>query len=174
MPRKETNKDVEIKEEVKQTKRVFNADDEILCRSVTQGKLFVNGLKTGMRYVFPEYDSEAEIEYKDLVALVRAKDKSVYNPRFIIMDEDFLAEYPTIQKFYDEHFSTTNLKDILLLPDGQMKEEISKLPKTALDTLKSLAVTQIVSGQIDSIRKIKALDQVFGTDLSLLNELLSN
>lgn len=156
------------------TKRVFKADDEILCRSVTQGKLFVDGLKTGMKYIFADYDEEAEIEYRDLVALVRARDKSVYNPRFIIMDEDFIEEYPALKKFYDDHFSTKNIKDILYLPDYQMQEEISKLPKTAVESLKSIAAGQIASGEIDSVRKIKALDAVFGTNLSLLSEIITD
>ena len=159
---------------VEHTKRVFNADDEILCRSVTDGKLFVDGLKTGMKYVFPDYNDEAEIEYRDLVALIRARDKSVFKPRFIVEDQDFINEYPTLRKFYDEHYSVMNLKDILTHPDYQMKQEIANLPQSAIDSLKTMAVSQIVSGEIDSVRKIRALDEAFGTNLSLFNELLAN
>lgn len=159
---------------VENTKRVFKADDGILCRSVTQGKLFVNGIKTGMKYMFYDYDGEAEIEYRDLVALIRARDKSVFNPRFIILDEDFIEEFPTIKKFYDDHFSTTNIAEILDMPEYQMVQEINKLPKSAVDSLKFIAANKVSTGEIDSLRKIKALDEVFGTDLSLLNELFSN
>ncbi len=186
MPRKvmtktnTVNESEEIKtEEVKQTQtksapKKFNPNDGIKCRSVTHGILFVDGLATNMKYTFVDYDYETEITYRDLVALVVARNKAIYNPRIIIMDEDFIAEYPTLSKFYDEHFATKNIKDILDLPDYQMKEAISKLPKGAVESLKSIAVNQIVSGEIDSIRKIKALDEAFGTDLSLLNELLTN
>ena len=164
----------EIKQEVeKPTKKVFDPSDGILCRSVTQGVLYVDGLRTGMKYYFAEYDGEAEIEYRDLVALVRARDKSVYNPRFIIMDEDFINEYPTLKKFYNEHYNVTNLKGILEMPEYQMREEISKLPSGALKSLKSIAVQEISDGSIDSIKKIKALDDIFGTELSLLDELLN-
>ncbi len=158
----------------KPTKKEFDPSDGILCRSVTHGALYVTGTKTGMPYQFSDYDDESEIEYRDLVALVRSKDKAVYEPRFIIMDEDFIDEYPTLKKFYSDHFSTKNIKEILDLPEYEMKEAISKLPKGAVDSLKSMAVNQIVSGEIDSVRKIKALDEAFGTDLSLLNELLSD
>lgn len=177
MPRKAMTKiDNSTEETVKEVKqaKVFNPNDGIPCRSVTHGKLFVDGIKTGMKYMFIDYDDVADIEYRDLVALVRSRDKSVYNPRFIVMDEDFIAEYPTLKKFYNDHFSTKNIREILNMPDNQMKAEIAKLPKGAVDSLKSIAVNMIVSGEIDSIRKIKALDDAFGTDLSLLNELLSN
>lgn len=182
MPRKAMSKTTvkteKINEEVEQTakptKKVFEPSDGITCRSVTHGILFVDGLKTSMKYTFTDYGDETDIEYRDLVALVRARNKAVYNPRFIIMDEDFIAEYPTLGKFYKDHFATKNIKEILDMPDRQMKEAISKLPKGAVESLKSMAVSQIVSGEIDSIRKIKALDEAFGTDLSLLNELLSD
>lgn len=185
MPKKVVNTDesvveTEVKnEEVKQmdtkpAKREFDPNDGIPCRSVTYGKLFVNGTKTGMTYMFSDYDDESDIEYRDLVALIRSKDKAIYKPRIIVMDEDFINEYPTLKKFYDEHFAVKNLKEILDMPDSQMKEAISKLPKGAVDTLKSMAVNQITTGEIDSIRKIKALDEAFGTNLSLLNELLSD
>ena len=184
MPRKamtkSTLKTEEVKtEEVKQTvskpePKKFNPNDGIRCRSVTHGILFVDGLATNMKYTFVDYDYETEITYRDLVALVVARNKAIYNPRIIIMDEDFIAEYPALGKFYKEHFATKNIKEILDMPDYQMKEAISKLPKGAVESLKSIAVNMIVSGEIDSIRRIRALDEAFGTDLSLLNELLSN
>ena len=184
MPRKamtkSTSKTEEVKtEEVKQTvskpePKKFNPNDGIRCRSVTHGILFVDGLATNMKYTFVDYDYETEITYRDLVALVVARNKAIYNPRIIIMDEDFIAEYPALGKFYKEHFATKNIKEILDMPDYQMKEAISKLPKGAIESLKSIAVNMIVSGEIDSIRRIKALDEAFGTDLSLLNELLNN
>ena len=77
----------------KQTKREFKADDGILCRAVVHGKTFVNGLKSGMKYIFADYDGEAEIEYRDLVALVRARDKAIYKPRIVILDQDFINEF---------------------------------------------------------------------------------
>ena len=186
MPRKamtKTNMNISTEEtkteevnqtQVKSTPKKFNPNDGIRCRSVTHGILFVDGLATNMKYTFVDYDYETEIVYRDLVALVVARNKAIYNPRIIIMDEDFIAEYPALGKFYKEHFATKNIKEILELPDYEMKEAISKLPKGAVESLKSIAVNQIVSGEIDSIRKIKALDEAFGTDLSLLNELLAN
>lgn len=176
MPRKATTKTDEfIEQEVEEVKpKKFNPNDGVRCRSVTHGILFVDGLASNMKYTFVDYDYETEILYRDLVALVVARNKAIYNPRIIIMDEDFISEYPTLGKFYKEHFATKNIKEILDMPEYQMKEAISRLPKGAVESLKSMAVNQIISGEIDSIRKIKALDEAFGTDLSLLNELLSN
>jgi hypothetical protein len=126
-----------------------------------------------MIYRFSDYGDETEIEYRDLVGLIRTKDKAVFEPRFVVMDEDFIAEYPALKKYYDDEFSLQNIKEILTLPEKQMIEEIKKLPTGALESLKSIAAEQIYTGEIDSVRKIKALDSVFGTDLNLLGELFS-
>ena len=155
-------------------KKVFDQSDGVLCASITQGKLYVEGSKTGMLYSFSDYGDETEIEYRDLVGLIRSKDKSVFEPRFVVEDKDFIEEYPALKKFYDDEFSVQNIKNILLMPDDQMVAEIEKLPRGAADSLKSIAAEQVATGQIDSVRKIKALDSVFGTNLNLLGELFLN
>lgn len=162
----------QITEEVIE-KKAFSQSDGIMCVSITQGRLYVTGPKTGMLYSFSEYGDETEIEYRDLVGMIRSKDKAVFEPRFVVVNEDFIAEYPAIKKFYDDEFSLQNIKEILTLPENKMIEEIKKLPTGALNSLKSIAAEQVYTGEIDSVRKIKALDSVFGTDLNLIGELFS-
>lgn len=149
-------------------KRVFKDTDGIKCRSVISGGLYVEGMKTKMTYSWTDYGDVSEIEYRDLVAAVRSKDKSVYEPRFIIEDKDFLEEFPTLDKFYSERFTTKDIRAILNLPIDEMIEAIDKLPKGAVDSLKSIAAKQVASGELDSVKKIKALDTLFGTDLNLI------
>lgn len=166
--------DAEQQVQEKKQKKVFDQSDGILCASITQGILNVEGARTRMIYRFSDYGDETEIEYRDLVGMIRSKDKAVFEPRFVVVDEDFIAEYPALKKFYDDEFSLQNIREILTLPDNQMIEEIKKLPKGAFDSLKSIAAEQVFTGEIDSVRKIKALDSVFGTDLNLLGELFSD
>ena len=79
-----------------------------------------------------------------------------------------------LKKYYNEEFSMRNIRDILDYPENKMIEAIKQLPSGALNSLKSIAAEQVATGQIDSVRKIKALDSVFGTDLNLLGEILAN
>lgn len=161
-----------IKEEVK-VKREFAQNDGIPCHSVVQGGLYFEGSKTGMLYSFSDYGDVTEIEYRDLVAAVRTKSGYVYNPYFIIDDADFLAEFPAVAKFYEDQISVKDLKVILDLPVPEMVDAIKKLPPTAIDSLKKIAATQVGNGKLDSVRKIKALDELFGTDLNLIGEIFS-
>lgn len=173
MQKEIVSEEIQTKEEKTSKKKTFAQSDGVLCASITQGILNVEGSKTGMIYRFSDYGDETEIEYRDLVGLIRTKDKAVFEPRFVVMDEDFIAEYPALKKYYDDEFSLQNIKEILTLPEKRMIEEIKKLPTGALESLKSIAAEQIYTGEIDSVRKIKALDSVFGTDLNLLGELFS-
>ena len=167
---------VNVKDDVtqeKKQKKEFAQSDGIKCHSVVQGGLYYEGSKTGMLYSFSDYGDVTEIEYRDLVAAVRTKSEYVYNPYFIIEDEDFLAEFPAVAKFYENQISIKDLKSILDLDISKMVSAIQLLPKSAVDNLKKIASTQIANGHLDSVKKIKALDELFGTDLNLLGELFS-
>lgn len=167
--------DNDKKEQVKETpvKKTFDQSDGIMCRSVTQGGLHMEGLKTKMMYDWSEYGDETEVEYRDLVAAVRTKTSFVFNPFFIIEDQDFISEFPQLQKFYNDQYSVKDLKEILELPVNEMIETINTLPNGAKESLKSIASTQVANGRLDSVKKIKALDEVFDTDLNLLSELIT-
>lgn len=157
--------------EVKKEKKIFEQSEGVMCRSVTIGGLFVEGPKTGMIYRFIDYGDEYEVEYRDLVALVRSKSPYVYHPYFIIDDEDFIAEFPQIEKFYEDQYSVKDLKALLKKDVNEIASEIKKLPSGAVESLRTIATTQVANGEIDSISKIKALNELLGIELELSDNL---
>ncbi len=86
-------------------------------------------------------------------------------------DDDFIAEFPQLAEFYEKSYSMKDLQGILALPVHEMLSQLKMLPKGALESLKNIASTQVASGKLDSVRKIKALDDFFGTDFNLLQSL---
>ncbi len=161
-----------VKEEKKaKKKKTFISTDGILCKSVTPGALYVEGQKSGMTYTFANYGDETEIEYRDLKAMVMTQNVRMFTPNFIVEDEDFVEEVPQLKQFYEKKFTVKDLRKILYLPVEEMLEEIKKLPTGAQDSLRSLASTEVSNGRLVSIRKIKALDNLWGTQLAFfLNE----
>lgn len=160
-----------VKEKVKvKPKREFNETDGILCRSVTAGKLIMVGKKTGMKYEWGDYGREYEVEYRDLVIAVRTRSGFVFNPFFIIEDEDFLEEFPIVKKFYDESYKTHELDAIIDLPVDEMKKAILALPPGATQNFQSLAAQAVVDKRLDSLEKIRLLDEMFGINLMLMSE----
>ena len=174
---KKTNNDVskneKKEEEVLKTndsskKKEFGQEDLILCRSMVSGQLFVDGVRSGLLYTFADYNDTCEIEYRDLIYLVRSyKDKTIYEPRIIIEDEDFIAENPKLAELYESMYTKGDLMEIINLPISQMVDTIKALPMGCKNALKGIAATMIDNGQLDSIQKIKALDEIFETNMLL-------
>lgn len=153
-------------------KKEFKDSDYITCRSVWAGGLSIT-TKFGGYYEFNGYSAECDIEYRDLVYLIRKNSDHIFTPRFIITDEDFLEEFPRVKKLYASMYSATELHEIIDLPIGQMKTEIEKLPEDTKATLSSMIATDIANGRLDSIKKVKALSEIFNSDFNLLSELFS-
>ena len=150
--------------------KVFTDSDYILCRSVWSGGLNVVS-QSGNLYEFKDYGSECEINYRDLVTMIRRGSQHIFLPRFVILDEDFLKDFPTVQRVYGSMYTMNDLVEILELPNTQMKAEIIKLPKATKDSMRNLIATQIASGNLDSISKVRTLTDIFGSDFNLLSDL---
>lgn len=162
---------VEKKSEVKK----FEPSDPITCRSVCQGILNMEGKSTGTMYRFDGYGDEIDIEYRDLLSEARnARSAYIYNPMLIVEDKDFINSVPALKKFYDNYADVTNLRGILGKPVQQMIEAIQELPQGAKDQIKILASTLISNGELDSMSRIKALEDYFGIQMSLVAEILNN
>ena len=64
-------------------------------------------------------------------------------------------------------YKASDLNEILSFPTPQMVDTINKLPKGAKESIKGIASTLIESHMLDSVHKIKALDDIFGTKMLL-------
>ena len=169
----ETKQEEDVKETpvvVKKTKKEYSDHDYIPCHSVTAGGLHIS-CKSGNEYTFVEYGAVGEIEYRDLIDLIRMHTSHIFLPRIIIDDKDFLEDYKQIKQIYEQMYNTGDLKDILLLPADQIRGVIDQLPDGLIPTLRSLAATMIADGEIDSVKTVKVLSNIFGADFDLLSEL---
>lgn len=158
-----------VEEPVKE-KKVFTDSDYVLCRSVWSGGLNIIS-QSGNLYEFKDYGSECEINYRDLVTLIRRGSDHVFLPRFVILDDDFLEDFPTVQRVYGTMYTMNDLVEILELPVAQMKKEIEKLPEATKTSMRNLIATQIANGKLDSIAKVRELTTIFNSDFNLLSDL---
>jgi len=166
-----TEQTVTTETDVKQPKKYAN-DDGILCESITAGELGMIGAKSGNNYTWMCYGDTTEVEYADLVAAIRLRKGHIFAPLFIIRDEDFLAKYPQVNDVYNSMYTTSDLEDIFMLPAAQMKEVVKSLPFSVQKTIANMASAMITDGRLDSVQKIKVLDELFDTKLMLITELL--
>ena len=170
-------KSAEIQEEKpvsapkKQAKRKFADSDPILCVSITSGKLAMIGPKTRIDYTWTSRGDACEVEYQDLVAAIRSSKKHITQPYFIIQDEEFLDQFPKVKEIYNSMYSINDLKDVFKMSPAQMKKTISSLPDGAKESIKNIASSMITNGTLDSVQKIKVLDELFDTKFMLMTEL---
>nr|DAR14025.1 MAG TPA: hypothetical protein [Caudoviricetes sp.] len=159
-----------IKKENVKKKKVFTDSDYILCRSVCYGGLNVTS-QSGNLYEFKDYGYDCEINYRDLVSLIRKGSDHVFLPRFVILDEDLLEDFPTVKRVYEKMYTRNDLLDILRMPVHQMEMEIRELPDTTRSVLEQMVATEIANGNLDSISKVRKLSEIFDSDFNLLSEL---
>ena len=158
----------ESKEEPVKEKKVFTDTDTIPCRSIITGQLYIEGVRSKILYTWADYGDVQDIEYRDLIYMVRTPgDRNVYTPRFIIENNDFVEQNEKIKKLYNSLYTTKDLKEIINLPINRMATEINQLPDSIKASLKGIIASMIDDKELDSVTKIKALDDIFGTKLVL-------
>lgn len=158
-----------VNNEEKKEIKTYRDDDLIVCRSITRGYLSYIGKKSGEMYVFANYDDTCEIEVRDLNALRASRSQYLYAPLFVIEDEDFISQprWKDVKELYNK-FIIQDINEIIEKPLGEFKSILYKLPKGYQTALYSEVATRIHSGEFDSLNKIKAIDEICGTDLFCL------
>jgi len=160
--------------DVKREPKKFEATDGIPCRSITSGGLYMSGIKSHIMYEWSDNGDVTEVEYQDIVAAIRSNVSYISKPYFIIEDEDIIAQFPQLNKIYASMYSFKDLKDVLTeLPAKSMKTTILSLPEGAKESIKNIASQMISNGTLDSVQKIKILDEIFDTELMLMTGLFN-
>lgn len=166
------DEDTEVKTEkpkkslVKSVKK-YAPNDMISCRSITYGELLLPGTKSKMLYTWANYGDRTDVEFQDLQALKSTKSTYLFKPRFIIEDEELVEQWQNdLGKIYDDIIAT-DVEALFKLPTAQLKAKLKKAPTGIQQAVKNIAGEKIMNGTLDSLAKIKAIDEILNTDLKL-------
>ena len=157
----------DVKKEPKKAPRKYAPDDRITCRSLTYGELLLTGAKTKLLYSWANYNDTTEVEYQDLQALKSTRSSYLYRPRFIVEDEELVEQWGKELVDMYKGIVDVDVEDMFRLPLAQFKSKLKKAPKGVQQAVKNIAGEKIVNGSLDSLAKIKAIDEILGTDLLL-------
>ena len=136
-PKKSVSKKTEepVKEEKKEAKpktiknvkeSKFSDKDLIPCKSVTSGGLSFIGA-SGNKVRFEDYGMVEYVEYGDLRREAQSANPTNYlfYPRFIVLDSDFIEEFPKLEEFYNKFYTDEgDFEAILEMDNAQMIEAI--------------------------------------------------
>ena len=163
----------DVKTEAKKAKpaqkvvRKYAPGDMVPCRSITYGELLLTGAKTKLLYTWANYGDVTEMEFQDLQALKSTRSSYLFKPRFIIEDEELVEQWSgDFKKMYDD-IVEMDVEALFRLPVGQLKAKLKKAPTGVQLAVKNVAGEKIMNGSLDSLAKIKAIDEVLGTQLML-------
>lgn len=152
---------------VAKTPRKYAPDEMIPCRSVTYGELLLTGTKSKMLYTWANYGDVTEMEFQDLQALRSTRSSYLFKPRFIIEDAELVEQWTNdLGKMYKD-IADVDVEDMFRLPLNQFKSRLKKAPAGIQQAVKNVAGEKILNGTLDSLAKIKAIDEILGTDLKL-------
>ena len=145
--------------------RKFQADDAIQCRSITAGELMLVG-KSGTHYSWMDAGHTIDVRYDDIVSLKFARSPMLTRPRFIIEDEELLADprFADIKSLYDKIYSA-DIEELLSLPNEQFIQVLAKAPNGLKNALKVTVATRFEGGAFDSLQKIQAIEQICGAEI---------
>ena len=167
-----TTEDIEVMPQEQPTtkkaapaKKKFDQNEEILCRSITSGTLVMKGRKTGTLYKWGGYGDMVYVQFGDLQTAKLARLRFVYDPMFIIEDEDLLNQWSDVRDVYDSRVGIDDIKKLIGLSEDQLKAVVGKLSAGAKRNVANLAADAVRSGMLDSVRTIRVLDSILGTEL---------
>ena len=155
------------KKPVTKTQRKYAPDDLITCRSVTYGELLLTGTKSKLLYIWSNYNDTTEVEYQDLQALKSTRSSYLFKPRFVIEDPELVEQWgKDFQDMYSKIIDV-DIEKMFDLPLGKFKTALKNAPSGVQQAVKNIAGDKIMNGSLDSLQKIKAIDDILGTDLKL-------
>ncbi len=143
-------------------KKKLSSDVLVECKNITMGKLiYISKKQNGYTIVWSNPGDVEEIELGELLSM-RNSQPRFFTKNWIGIDDPDVVDYLKIGKYYEGVPDFEDLDGILTGSFEDLKEVISKLPKSAYNTVSFKATELINNGTIDSMKTIKYLCEVFG------------
>lgn len=148
----------------KKEARKYMPGETIECRSVTGGTLIMVGPKTHLEYQWSDYGDTAWVEYQDLQALYARKSNFLSKPRFIIEDDELVEQWSILLKPIYTKITDQTIEELFELPLERFKAKLRLMPAGLQDAVKTKAIQMIKSEELYDIRKVREIDEAWGTD----------
>jgi hypothetical protein len=161
-----------IAEEVEEVKKKEYAPQDLIdIRSITQGVLIFNGLKSHNNYTWSGYGDVNPVEYQDLLSELVSGGNFLFKPYFVIEDMELLEQprWGQVKKLYDSMYAPSDINDILYVKSVKdFEATLMNAPEGLKSAIKSAVADAVANNSFDSIQKVKIIDKVCGTEISKL------
>lgn len=150
----------------------LTTDMLIPCMSnVSVGKL-VYASKRQNGYVV-EWSKYTEIQYIELGELVAMKSTALgfFTENLIIIPDEFeykdeVLKYLHVERYYENAAEPGSMKKLLNAPIDAMVKRIEAMGEVSKKSLTNYVINAVESGEIDSLKRIKALEEALDCKLT--------
>ncbi len=165
-------------EKVTKTKErlVLKDTDEVVVKSNVFGELIYINDRTGDQIVWENYGDEQVLSAKDIRDM-KAKQQSFFKEGWISIidsncvnfDEYTLKDvYDALQigRYYADDLVSFDLDTVFTLSEDALRKKVTNMSNTVKRTVIIRANDKIKDGSLDSIKKVKMLEEVLGCELT--------
>ena len=172
---------VEAVEKVsKPVKKSVKLDDTVLInvKSNTYGTLFFQNPRTGDSTEWSHFGDVEQLTMGDLRAM-KGTQRAFYENQWIyivdVEDEgyedvtaDDICKALMVSQYYKNVLDPDNFDQIFAWPESKIRERVSMMGSGAKMNLMVAANTAINNGRLDSLKRIKVLEEILGCELDRL------
>lgn len=164
---KETQeKEAPKKEVAKPRKKAdINRDELILCRSAVKNLVYISK-RTSEKFEWADYGDVQYISMGELITMKSTQPRMLKEGWIIVDDEDAIEQLG-LAKMYGNLFEIDDIDEFFELSDSEMKRILTNMPRGFKNTLATFAREKIESGELDSNKKIKLLEELLEVDLKI-------
>lgn len=134
----------------------------VTVRNATQGQLNIVD-SDGFSNVMDNFGDEIEMEMSELFVLKKRYPR-VFKENWIELTPIVLNALG-VEKFYQGAMKIDELDELFQLSEKEIKEKVSKLNDVTKRSIGMRAINLIETGELDSVKKIKAFEEALGYQL---------
>lgn len=149
----------------KPIKKKINKDEMIECKNITNGTLVYASRKTGAEYHLEGFGAVEWFSVDELITMKSSMGKILTEPWLAIMDDDVI-DYLGLRHVYDKIIVPIDNLGVIF---NKSVKELTKILDIAPNGIKTLIASKakemVENNQLDSIAKIKLIEEKLGIEL---------
>lgn len=131
----------------------------------TAGRVvYVSPRMMGYKIYWYEFGDTELMEYSELMTM-RNSARRFFEDNLIWIEDEAIRDALGVSKYYKDAVSTSNLDDLFTMSTDKIKQKIALMSETNKNAVAQRAQALIDSGKLDSIKKIRVVEEAIGTKL---------
>ncbi len=145
----------------RRTAPAIPSNTEILVYNGFYGMLSYKSKRNGTPLLFQSFGDSDNIPFGELQTM-RSTQPAFFQNNWILIDDDEVIAALGVGKYYENSLKLDEFDTVFSKTSKQLTEILSKIPPAQKTVLFHMACEKVKNGEIDSKKKIEALEAAFG------------